>query len=125
MLNLEEIVVDVCPECRYARCLALFGNAWFRPPQIDSEAPRCDQLCPHCDSQMPLVKRLELGRGKMQLELFAVRRPEARPAPDSAPGGLLEAFRNHTPANFLRKHHAYYGMTREEVEQYISDHQIP
>lgn len=38
---------------------------------------------------------------------------------------LIEALQCHTPANFLRRHHGYYGMTRLEAEQYIWQHQVP
>lgn len=38
---------------------------------------------------------------------------------------LVDIFINHTPANYLRRHHAYHGMTLEEAEQYIKDHHVP
>lgn len=72
MLNPEDIVFEVCPVCQDVRCQELFGDAWFKPPDINPEIPCRDRLCPHCDSHMPLVRRLELKQkpGNGQLELF-------------------------------------------------------
>jgi len=61
MTSAEEVVVEICPECKYARCKKVFGNAWFRPFYINPKVARRDQLCPHCDKHLPLMRRREIA----------------------------------------------------------------
>lgn len=65
----QEVVVEVCPQCDYIRCPALFGNAWFQSPGVNPEIPQLEKYCPHCDRLMPMVERLALNGGLTQMSL--------------------------------------------------------